>query len=108
MTSPLTCRWSKPDARTGRVMIDGELDHRSADQLRYEVLDGLGASPGVREVHLDCARLGFCDSYGLSALLMIRREVDAAGAVLYLDNRGPSLDRLLRLTGTYDHLTGSE
>jgi anti-anti-sigma regulatory factor len=57
-------------------------------------------------VHLDCAEIDFCDSSGLSALILVHRRVTAAGARPHLDNRRAPLNRLLELTGTMAHLTG--
>jgi anti-anti-sigma factor len=57
-------------------------------------------------VLLDCEGVTFCDSYGLSVLLMVRRQVQLAGGRLTLENRRHSLDRLLELTDTYRYLTG--
>ncbi|GGU63291.1 hypothetical protein GCM10010274_60030 [Streptomyces lavendofoliae] len=61
--------------------------------------------PHLRHLHLHpgLAELSICDSLGLSALLRIERFT-STGARLHLDNRSPALDRLLALTGTYDHL----
>lgn len=61
----------------------------------------------MRELTLDCRRLDFCDSYGLSTLLMIRRRTQSAGVTLRMANRGPALDRLLRVTNTLTYLTAS-
>ena len=64
--------------------------------------------PGLRELRIDCAGIGYCDSYGLSSLLMIRRRTRAAGVELHLDNRVGALERLLRVTNTLEHLTGAD
>jgi anti-anti-sigma factor len=70
------------------------------------VADRLTHAPAVRDVHLDCAEIDFCDSSGLSALILVHHRVTAAGARPHLDNRRPPLNRLLELTGTMAHLTG--
>ena len=49
--------------------------------------------------------LGFLDSTGLSALLIVHREVSRSGVVLHLDNRPPHLERVLEITGLLDHFT---
>ncbi|EWC62581.1 anti-sigma-factor antagonist [Actinokineospora spheciospongiae] len=101
---PLTTSWTAPDRDSVRVRLDGDLDFDTADTLLREVIARL---PTVRALHLDMSTLGFCDSYGLSTLLMIRRHVDAADACLHLENRPAGLDRILRITNTLNHLTGS-
>jgi anti-anti-sigma factor len=60
----------------------------------------------VREVRLDCGGISFCDSSGLSTLLLVHRAVTGAGGRLYLDNRPRALERLLALTGMTAYLTG--
>ncbi|GAA4657713.1 MULTISPECIES: STAS domain-containing protein [Amycolatopsis] len=103
---PLTCTWTLLDPHTGCVAVDGDLDYDNADQLLYEVTERLGGAPGLRAVRLDCTRLSFCDSYGLSTLLMIHRQLRDADVVLHLDNRQPGLNRLLQRTNTLTHFTG--
>ncbi|RSD07910.1 STAS domain-containing protein [Amycolatopsis eburnea] len=106
MTSGLTCTWSTPSADTARVEVVGDLEFATAGLLLRLVTDRLADHPGVREVHLDCGEIGFCDSSGLSELLKVHRAVVGTGRRLRLDNRKPALDRLLALTGTARYLTG--
>ncbi|MGW5720242.1 STAS domain-containing protein [Amycolatopsis sp. NPDC003865] len=102
----LTCAWTAPDGETARVTIDGTLEFATAGTLLQLVTDRLADHPGVRDVRLDCAEVAFCDSSGLSTLLLVHRAVTGAGARLHLDNRPRALDRLLALTGTTAYLTG--
>ncbi|GGR18176.1 STAS domain-containing protein [Streptomyces roseolus] len=88
------------------VTLAGDLAWDSADELLDAVrahLDPASVPAGLR---VDCAGLTLCDSTGLSALLALHRLAEAAGVPLHLDRRPPFLDRLLLLTGTYEHLTG--
>lgn len=101
----LTCDWATTDGATARVTIAGDLEFPTAERLLRLVTDGLAGHPGVRDVRLDCRELDFCDSSGLSTLLLVYRAVTDAGARLHLDNRRPALDRLLALTGTTRYLT---
>ncbi|MEV5680372.1 STAS domain-containing protein [Streptomyces sp. NPDC052179] len=88
-----------------RIEVHGDLDHDSVGLLLNEVTAQLSARPALTDLHLHCADLGTVDSMGLSALLMIGRRTAKAGVRLHLDDRSAKLDRLLRLTGTLDHLT---
>ncbi|MEU8639311.1 STAS domain-containing protein [Amycolatopsis sp. NPDC048633] len=106
MTGGLTCTWTAADVGTARVAIVGELEYATAKLLLQLVTDRLADHPGVREVRLDCGGIAFCDSSGLSTLLLVHRAVTGAGSRLHLDNRPPALDRLLALTGTTAYLTG--
>lgn len=103
---PLSCLWSIPSSGSGRVVVEGDLDYDTADLLLEVVRDGLAGGSGWHDVWVDCAALAYCDAYGLSVLLMVRRIVAEAGARLHLDNRGSGLERTLTLTDTLRHLTG--
>ncbi|MBW5247950.1 STAS domain-containing protein [Streptomyces sp. P01-B04] len=106
MTTHPHLRLTTVDAQDSvRIEAHGDLDHDSAGLLLREVTDQLSARPAMTDLHLLCAALGTVDSMGLSALLMIGRRTAAAGVRLHLDDRPAKLDRLLRLTGTLDHLT---
>ena len=97
---------SEPRPGVALVALTGDLDYDTSDELADAADAALQAVADPHELRLDCAGLGFCDSYGLSALLMLRRRSAAAGIALRLDNRGRALDRLLRITSTWEHLTG--
>ncbi|GHF65744.1 anti-anti-sigma factor [Amycolatopsis bartoniae] len=103
---PLTCTWTLLDPAAACVALEGDLDYDNADQLLYEVTERLGTTRGLRHVRLDCGRLGFCDSYGLSTLLMIHRRLQEAGVELHLEHRQPGLTRLLQRTNTLTLFTG--
>ena len=106
MTTALRLDWTMPDATTGRLAVFGELNFQSAGRLVEAVTEELARHPELRVLRLDCAGLEHCDSSGLSILLMAQRRTEAAGVTLYLDNRSTTLERMLELTGTVDHLAG--
>lgn len=54
---------------------------------------------------MDCADLAFCDSVGLSGLLLIERRTSGAGIDLHLDNRPTYFERILDITGILEYLT---
>lgn len=88
------------------VTLAGDLAWDGADELPDAVRGRLGPGSAPAGLRVDCAGLTLCDSTGLSALLALHRLAEAAGVPLRLDRRPPFLDRLLLLTGTYEHLTG--
>ncbi|MFJ7331023.1 STAS domain-containing protein [Streptomyces cyaneofuscatus] len=90
------------------IALGGDLDYENADAFVREVAARLSARPEATDLRLSCAGLGHIDSMGLSALLMIRRHARTARVQLHLDERPAHLERLLRLTGTLDHLTGPD
>ncbi|MDX3188024.1 STAS domain-containing protein [Streptomyces sp. MN03-5084-2B] len=103
MTTGLTCTWTS-DSGTAHVTIVGDLEFATTGTLLRLITGRLTGE--VREVRLDCARIGFCDSSGLSELMKVHRVVTDAGGRLHLDHRQPALDRLLARTGTAAYLTG--
>ncbi|BBF99426.1 MULTISPECIES: STAS domain-containing protein [Pseudonocardia] len=98
--------YSEPRPGVVRVALSGDLDYETSDELAATADAALQAAVDPHELRLDCSELGFCDSYGLAALLMLRRRTAAAGIALHLDHRGNALDRLLHMTSTWEHLTG--
>ncbi|MFF3014947.1 STAS domain-containing protein [Streptomyces sp. NPDC057939] len=93
---------------TVRIELRGDLDRHCSDVLLDAVGGVLAKSVGLRGLRLDCTNLATVDATGLSTLLMIRRRTDAAGARLHLDHRPARLERMLKVTGTLDHLTAPE
>ncbi|MEV7730395.1 STAS domain-containing protein [Streptomyces sp. NPDC087917] len=90
----ITCR----DAATGPVLeISGGLDHASAPQLR-RALDQLTLATGQLLV-LDLARLEFCDSSGITAMLAARNLAIEQGATIALANIPQNTARILRILG---------
>ncbi|KAA0941151.1 MULTISPECIES: STAS domain-containing protein [Streptomyces] len=86
------------------LRLQGFLDHTGAEPFLDAATQYLEHTARLREMHLDCAGLQGLDSMGLSVLLMLHRRTTAAHVTLRLEHRSPSLDRLLELTGTLDHL----
>jgi len=84
------------------MTVTGELDFDSQALLVRTARELLSAHPDCHVVRIDCGELEFCDSSGLSGLLMVHRLV-RAGAELYLDNRSGELDRLLERTNLASH-----
>ncbi|MFJ7203666.1 STAS domain-containing protein [Streptomyces sp. NPDC098789] len=81
------------------VTVTGDLDLDHVDALRAvlpQVCTGAGAPA---RVVIDLARLSFCDSTGLNALLQARLMCVASGRTLALSRPGPQMSRLLSITG---------
>ncbi|MFC5286351.1 STAS domain-containing protein [Actinokineospora guangxiensis] len=89
------------------LTLKGELDYTTADELVDEATAHLGR-PGLRALRLDCGGITWCDSSGLAAILNLHRACAAQGVALRLENRAQHLDRVLQLTGTFEHLTEPE
>ncbi|MFD9123362.1 STAS domain-containing protein [Kitasatospora sp. NPDC059571] len=87
------------------LVLRGDLDRDSAGDFLASATRGLADRPGLRELHLDCTRVGAFDATALSALLMLRRRTAAEGVRLHLDAPPEAVRRLLETTGTLEHLT---
>ncbi|MGW5734041.1 MULTISPECIES: STAS domain-containing protein [Streptomyces] len=109
MTRPVSRLSLHADFQQGvvTVHVGGSLEFGVTDSLLATVTDhldrALAGSRPVRQLNLDLAGVTFVDSMGLAALLMARRVTDARGVALRLSRRPESLDRLLRLTCTFDY-----
>ncbi len=85
-------------------MTAGELDYETTDDFVNAVTRLLGQQPRPPQVRINLAELTFCDSAGLSGLLLMHRRAGEAGVDLHLDPRPGFLDRMLEITGTFEHL----
>lgn len=101
----LTFTWDTSTSDVGRLVLAGNVVNPNADELLRAVTEFLAEHPRLRELRLDCAELGICDSRGLSVLLTLRRRTEALGIDLRIVNRPAILDRLLMRTGTAEYLS---
>ena len=75
----------------------GELTYATAPLFAARVADVLG--PGRPHLVLDMARVRFCDSIGLSALIGVQRQAALLGGGVALSGVHGSLARSLAVTG---------
>ncbi|MEU2455337.1 STAS domain-containing protein [Streptomyces sp. NPDC012765] len=86
------------DAATGPVLeIAGDLDYDQAPRLRQTVTT-LALEPGQCLV-LDLSRIQFCDSSGITALIVARNHAVAAQAEIALVAVPDNTMRILRIVG---------
>ncbi|MFF9850339.1 STAS domain-containing protein [Streptomyces litmocidini] len=86
------------DAATGPVLeLLGELDHSTAPELR-DVLATVTLRPGQRLV-MDLEGMEFCDSSGLTALIIARNHAHAARAGIALAAVPARTLRLMNIAG---------
>lgn len=89
------------------LSIEGDLDYLTNDSAIEAVRRLLEQSPTVAELHLDCANLTFCDSAGLSALLVMHDQATSRGVRFEVTHRPAHLERLLDITGIHDFFVTS-
>ncbi|MER0443729.1 STAS domain-containing protein [Streptomyces sp. Edi4] len=94
--NPLTI--TTRDTLTGPVLeISGDLDYASAARLR-DLIPAIALRPGQRLV-LDLGGMDFCDSSGVSALIVARNHAHAAEAEAALAAVPANTMRTLRIVG---------
>ncbi|MFE1906771.1 STAS domain-containing protein [Streptomyces gardneri] len=88
---------TRTDGHPGTVvlMLNGELDHDTADPLRTALTQNRGAA----RVVVDCSGLRFCDSTGLNVLLKARLRMLPRGGRVDLAGLRPPVDRMFEITG---------
>jgi anti-sigma B factor antagonist len=100
-------RRESPGPRRYRIVIDGELDLRSAVDLRAEVSAMLAERPLPTDVEVDLAGVTFMDSLGLGTLVVGHRICAQLGVRLRVRNPSPFAARLLTISGLGNWLVGS-
>ncbi|MFD5900667.1 STAS domain-containing protein [Streptomyces microflavus] len=82
-----------------RLRLTGDLDYDTSHELVARAAERLADRPDLRDLYLDCAQLGLCDSMGVSALLQVHRDTTARSVCLHVEDAPPFLDRIMRITG---------
>ncbi len=100
MTYSLTITTS---ARSTFIRIAGDLDYQTTDHFVEVASHLLAQRRTMRDLHLDFSELAFLDSAALSGLLLLHGRTSQAGVALHLDHRPQFLDRVLQVTGLFDH-----
>lgn len=94
--------------RSTFVRITGDLDYETADDLVEVASQLLTQHNHLSNLHLDFSDTTFLDSAALSGLLLLHRRTTQAGVELHLDHRPAFLDRVLQVTGLFDHLVPAD
>lgn len=84
------------DATTVFRLKEPKLESTTASQLKAEFL--ILAQPDVETLIVDLSAVEYCDSAGLSALLLAQRQMSANGGDVRLVGLSPSVRSLLSLT----------
>lgn len=80
------------------VRLRGELDVATSDRFCDVLLD-LMTEHRAPHLIIDVSELGFCDPYGLSALVRAANYAERSAGSITLAGARPLLVRLLRVTG---------
>jgi stage II sporulation protein AA (anti-sigma F factor antagonist) len=82
------------------VRLNGELDHHTAEQVRYQIEDELGKDRYFHLV-LNLKNLDFMDSSGLGMILGRYKKVSQLGGKMVLCSIQPSVYRLMEMSGLF-------
>lgn len=85
---------------TMTVVLEGELDHHSAQSVRAE-LESLIASPHVRHLVLDLGMLSFMDSSGIGVVLGRYKTLAKRGGSVAVRSPNAHVDRIFAMSGLY-------
>jgi anti-anti-sigma factor len=89
------------DGSTARLVLSGELDGTTAEQVRRCVADTL-RDPAPATLEIDTRALSFIDSSGVRCLLLCRENAHLAGSRLVVSNPSPTVYQVLEITGLLD------
>lgn len=78
------------------VIVTGEVDAHNCSELGEAILADL---PEKATVVIDATELSFIDSSAISELLRVRQVVSDSDGSLSIQNAGPSVKRVLEITG---------
>ena len=87
----------RDDADERLVHVEGEIDFRSASELRARLHKVL--TSGAPNLVLDVSGVTFCDSSGLGVLVGARSVLLARNGTLSVVGATGQVDRLLQITG---------
>lgn len=85
---------------TMTVILEGELDHHSAERMRTE-LESLIASPHVKHLVLDLGKLSFMDSSGIGVVLGRYKTLARRGGSVAVRSPNAHVDRIFAMSGLY-------
>ncbi|WP_409240323.1 STAS domain-containing protein [Streptomyces sp. PA5.6] len=87
-----------PLQRLTPIVVHGELDIRTANELRPDLLRALAHSQGGLD--LDLSALTFCDCSGVNLLLALHQYAREEGKRITISSAQPAVERILDLTCT--------
>ncbi|MDR6324518.1 STAS domain-containing protein [Actinoplanes couchii] len=90
------------------LALAGDLIYETGNDVFDQVQRVMLQHEHLRVLQIDCRQLKLIDSTGLSVFLQIHNWADDSGIDFYLHNPGPVLERILKVTGTYEHLTAPQ
>lgn len=82
------------------VYLSGEIDHCSAEKLRYEI-EALIADCKIRKLILDFCAVSFMDSSGIGMLIGRYKTMHLRGGTMAVCALQPQVGQLFRMAGLH-------
>jgi len=80
------------------VKIKGEIDHHSADDIRFNVEREFFKSK-AKNIVFDFTHVGFMDSSGIGMIIGRYKELQKTGGKVFAINIGPEINRIFDISG---------
>jgi anti-anti-sigma factor len=90
------------DAATTRMIISGEIDSVSCDEVRTAVLQVLRTHRPAH-IEMDLRGVTFLDSAGIKMLIQCQSDARPTGCRITLTETSHGVYRILEITGLLDH-----
>ena len=90
-----------------RIAFSGEIDIETTDVIRQAVDAALAEHPDATLVELDLAAVTLIDSTGVGTLVSVHRGLSERGIRLLVTNPVKIVERVFKVTGVFQMLTGS-
>lgn len=88
---------TETDSGVSIVVPAGDLDHQTAPQLKDQIEKQL--KKGSSQLVIDCSRLTYISSYGLTVLVELHKTLEADGGQLKLAHTTGGVADVLNITG---------
>jgi anti-anti-sigma factor len=90
-----------------RIKLAGEIDFATTDLVRDTIAEALEAHSDASVLEIDLTDVTLVDSTGVGLLVTSHRELADRGIRLIVTNPAKIVERVMKVTGVFDMLTGS-
>lgn len=90
-----------------RIKFAGDLDFATADLIRQTIDQTLSTHADASVLEIDIEDVTLIDSTGVGVLVVAHRDLAERGVRLIVTNPVKIVERVLKVTGVYDTLTGA-
>lgn len=91
---------SKQQGNALYILLDGELDHHTAEYTRTH-MDALMLKSRASQIIIDLSSLRFMDSTGIGVLIGRYKKMKDKNIPIYVANPSSQAERIFKITGLY-------